>query len=97
MGNKDSSYDQVLNLALCHDVLFRWSVSLNGLLAIVEDLRLELATVINPCVQREDWLKGQLAFERFARQTLADELANCRKRLYGDSKNPENSLDAKSS
>lgn len=71
--------------------------SKTGLLAIVEDLRLQLATVINLCVQGEDGLEKQLAFERYARQTLADELGNCRKRLYGDSKNPENSLDPKSS
>ena len=41
MGNKDSNYDQVMNLVVGHDVLFRWSVGLNGLLAVVEDLRLE--------------------------------------------------------
>lgn len=69
----------------------------SGLLAVAEDLRLQRDAVINLCVLGEDGLERQLAFERFARQTLADELANCRKRLYGDSKNPEKSPDAKSS
>jgi hypothetical protein len=80
-----------LNLTVWHDVLFHRSVGLNGLLTVVEKLRLQLAAVINACVQGEDWLKWQLAFERFARQTLGAELGNCRKRPYGDSKNPEKS------
>jgi hypothetical protein len=91
MLNKDSNYDQVLNLAVRHNVLFDWGVGLNGLLILVEKLPLQLAAVINACVQGEDWLKGRLDFERFARETLAAELGNCRKRLYGDSKNPEKS------
>ena len=85
----------LLNYQMTESQLEEYSKS--GLLAVVENLRLQRAAVINLCVQGEDWLKKQLAFERFARQTLADELANCRKRLYGDSKNPEKSLDAKGS
>jgi hypothetical protein len=69
----------------------------SGLLAVAEDLRLQRDAVINLCVLGEDGLERQLAFERFARQTLADELANYSKRPYGDSKNPEKSPVAKSS
>jgi predicted RNase H-like nuclease (RuvC/YqgF family) len=52
-----------------------------GLLAVIEKLRRQLATVIKICVQGEDWLKKELAFERFAHEALAAELANCRKAL----------------
>jgi hypothetical protein len=51
-----------------------------GLLAVIEKLRRQLAAVINNCVQGVDWLKKELAFERFARETLAAELANCQKK-----------------
>jgi hypothetical protein len=83
----------LLNHKMTESQLEEYSKS--GLLAVVEDLRLQLAAVINLCVLGEDGLEKQLAFERNARQALADELANCRKRLYGDSINPEKSLDAK--
>lgn len=59
-----------------------------GPLAVIEKLRLskrQLVAVINACNQGQNWLKKQLAFESFARMALAAELANCHKRLYGDS------------
>jgi hypothetical protein len=52
-----------------------------GLLAVIEKLRRQLAAVIKICVQGEDWLKKELAFERFAHEALAAELANCRRAL----------------
>jgi hypothetical protein len=52
-----------------------------GLLAVIEKLRRQLAAVIKICVQGEDWLEKQVAFERFAHEALAAELANCRKAL----------------
>jgi uncharacterized protein YigA (DUF484 family) len=85
----------LLNHKMTESQLEEYSKS--GLLAVVEKSRLEHAAVMNLCVQGQDWLKGQLAFERSARQTLADELGNCRKRLYGDFANPEKSPDAKGS
>jgi hypothetical protein len=72
--------------------------SKSGLLAVIENLRLQRANIIINCVQGQDGLEKQLASERFAREALAAELANCRKRLYGDSNNPEKSaFDAKCS
>jgi hypothetical protein len=64
---------------------FEWN------LAVIENLRLQRAAIINNCVQGVDWLKKELAFERFARETLAAELANCHKRLSGVSNNPQKS------
>ena len=62
-----------------------------GLLAIVEKLRLQRDAIIINCVQGEEWLEKQFAFERFAREALAAELANCRKSLYGVPNNPQRS------
>ena len=55
--------------------------SKTGLLAVVERLQRERAAIIINCVQGEVWLEKELAFERFAHEALATELANCRKAL----------------